>query len=125
VTIEPLGSFRIRGLFGTGSGATKTTTDYLRGTDGLPNALPFSGLGAAKPALRFYADAAAATRSVSAATACSTALGMFGRNVVVLRLLLSPLYAVPRIPELIRRRQVANDFAAVIGGRATIDTGHT
>jgi hypothetical protein len=29
------------------------------------NALPFSGLGAAKPALRFYADASAATRSVS------------------------------------------------------------
>src|SRR5450631_249755 len=35
---------------------------------GPPNALPFSGLGAAKPALRFYADASAATRS---ATACS------------------------------------------------------
>jgi hypothetical protein len=33
--------------------------------------LPFSGLGAAKPTLRFYADASAATRS--AATACSTA----------------------------------------------------
>jgi hypothetical protein len=32
------------------------------------NALPFSGLGAAKPTLRFYADASAATRS--AATAC-------------------------------------------------------
>jgi hypothetical protein len=32
------------------------------------NALPFSGLGAAKPALPFYADASAATRS--AATAC-------------------------------------------------------
>jgi hypothetical protein len=29
----------------------------------LPNALPFSGLGAAKPALRFYADTSAATRS--------------------------------------------------------------
>ena len=28
------------------------------------NALPFSGLGAAKPALRFYAYASAATRSV-------------------------------------------------------------
>jgi len=38
---------------------------------GRANALPFSGLGAAKPAPRFYADAAAATRS--AATACSTA----------------------------------------------------
>jgi len=37
----------------------------------LSNALPFSGLGAAKPARRFYADASAATRS--AATACSTA----------------------------------------------------
>ena len=36
-----------------------------------PNALPFSGLGAAKPALRFYADASAATKS--AATACSPA----------------------------------------------------
>jgi len=35
------------------------------------NALPFSGLGAAKLALRVYADASAATRS--AATACSTA----------------------------------------------------
>jgi len=32
---------------------------------GLSNGLPFSGLGAAKPALRFYADASAATRSVS------------------------------------------------------------
>jgi hypothetical protein len=38
---------------------------------GLSNDLPFSGLGAAKPAPRFYADASAATRS--AATACSTA----------------------------------------------------
>ena len=37
----------------------------------MSNALPFSGLGAAKPALRFYADASAATRS--AATACSAA----------------------------------------------------
>jgi len=36
----------------------------------LPNGLPFSGLGSAKPAPRFYADAAAATRSV-----CN---GMFG-----------------------------------------------
>jgi hypothetical protein len=31
---------------------------------GLANALPFSGLGAAEPATRFYADASAATRSV-------------------------------------------------------------
>ena len=38
----------------------------------LSNVLPFSGLGAAKPAPRFYAKAPAATRS--AATACSTAL---------------------------------------------------
>jgi cytochrome c2 len=37
------------------------------------NALPFSGLGAAKPASRFYADASAAT--TSAATACWTAYG--------------------------------------------------
>jgi hypothetical protein len=37
-----------------------------------PNALPFSGLGAANPAQRSYAEASAATRS--AATACSTAL---------------------------------------------------
>jgi hypothetical protein len=29
------------------------------------NALPFSSVGAAKPELRFYADASAATRSVS------------------------------------------------------------
>jgi hypothetical protein len=33
--------------------------------------MPFSGLGAAKSALRFYANVSAATRS--AATACSTA----------------------------------------------------
>jgi hypothetical protein len=39
--------------------------------DNPSNALPFSGLGAAKPAFRFYADASAATRS--AATACSAA----------------------------------------------------
>jgi hypothetical protein len=32
---------------------------------GLPNALPFSGVGAAKPAPRFYADVPAATTSVS------------------------------------------------------------
>ena len=38
---------------------------------GPSNALPFSGLGAAKLAPRFYADASAATRS--AATACWTA----------------------------------------------------
>jgi hypothetical protein len=31
---------------------------------GLSNDLPFSGLGAAKPAPRFYADATAATRSL-------------------------------------------------------------
>jgi hypothetical protein len=37
----------------------------------LSNALPFSGLGAAKPAPQSYADASAATRS--AATACSAA----------------------------------------------------
>ena len=37
------------------------------------NALPFSGVGAAKPALRFYADVPAAT--TSAATACWTAYG--------------------------------------------------
>ena len=34
-----------------------------------PNALPFSGLGASKPALRFYAEASVATRSCN---------GMFG-----------------------------------------------
>jgi hypothetical protein len=44
----------------------------LHRRESLANALPFSGLGAAKPALRFYADASAATRS--AATACSTAV---------------------------------------------------
>ena len=47
---------------------------FIHETDGvgLANALPFSGLGAAKPAPRFYADASAATRS--AATACWPAL---------------------------------------------------
>ena len=43
------------------------------------NALPFSGLGAAKPTSRFYADVSAATRS--AATAVWTAArGTFGHK---------------------------------------------
>jgi hypothetical protein len=54
----------MQGSSGTGSGTIKTTTDYLRDTDGLPNALPFTGAGAAKPAPRFYADVPAATTSV-------------------------------------------------------------
>jgi hypothetical protein len=62
----------MQGSSGTGSGTIKTTTDYLRDTDGLPNALPFTGAGAAKPAPRFYADVPAAT--TSAATACSAAV---------------------------------------------------
>jgi hypothetical protein len=41
--------------------------------DSRANDLPFSGLGAAKLASRFYADASAATRSVRGATPCYAA----------------------------------------------------
>jgi hypothetical protein len=44
-----------------------STTEETMGQERPPNALPFSGLGAAKPALRFYADASAATRSAATA----------------------------------------------------------
>src|ERR1019366_2511759 len=45
-----------------------------RRTTRLPNVLPVSGVGAARPVPRFYADVSAATRS---ATACSTAGGSY------------------------------------------------
>ena len=72
-TIERSAFFRAKEFSGFGSETTTTTTAFSRAIEELPNDLPFSGLGAAKPALRVYADASAATRS--AATACSTSEG--------------------------------------------------
>ena len=65
-----------------------------------PNGSPFSGLGAAEPARRFYADASAATRS--AATACSTATR--GEALVALVLWTAILLA-PCLTCLIRRKR--------------------
>ena len=64
-TIGQSGFFRAKESSGSGLGTTATTTAFSRATEDLPNALPFSGLGAAEPVPRFYAEVSAATRSVS------------------------------------------------------------
>jgi hypothetical protein len=59
-TIGQSASFRAKESSGFGSGTTTTTTAFSRATEDLANTLPFSGLCAAKPAQRFYADLSAA-----------------------------------------------------------------
>jgi hypothetical protein len=56
-TIERSAFSRAKAFSGSGSGTTTTTTAFSRAIEDLPNALPFSGVGTAKQATRFYADA--------------------------------------------------------------------